>query len=739
MSAWRGGGSAAEAEARKAGPAGHRIAAELEALRRVATLVAGGPRPEEVFSAVAAEVGQLLMVDVAVLVRYDPAHAVTIVATWTRTGAVAPSPVGTRLPLGGRNVTTLIFQTGRPARIDYDHVSGSIGAVAQDWQIRSSLGVPILVEGRIWGGMIVAFTSAAAIAADAESRLAGFTELVATAVANAQARVELGNFAEEQEALRRVAMMVARAAAPEEVFAAVAAEEGRLLGSDLTVMVRYDPDQAATAIGAWSGTDRPIPFPVGTRERLGGQNVITRVHETGRPIRIDEYADAREGPAEVASDWGIRSGIGAPITIDGRLWGAISMGFTPDEPPPPDAETRLAAFTKLLATAIANTNARAALRGFAEEQAALHRVARLVARAAPPDEVFTVVAEEIGRLLDVDYTVMSRYDPDGFVTVVGGWSKTDPGRPLAIGLRLKPEGQNIHALVFRTARPARIDNYAETSGQFADVARDWAYRASVGVPITVEDRLWGVMIVGSREAALPPDTEGQLSAFTELVATAIANAEARAALTASRARIVAASDATRRRIERDLHDGAQQRLVSLALRVSGLKAVLPAEAKELAGHLDRAAAELTRVLDELRELARGLHPTSLTNGGLRPALKTLARRCALPVRLDIALEERLPEQVELAAYFAVAEALANAAKYAQGGVVDVEAHPDETELHLCVRDDGVGGADPGRGSGLIALTDRIEALGGRLGLHSPPGGGTTLRITLPLTTPAEPW
>src|SRR3954467_15346407 len=345
MSAWRGGGSAADAEARKGGRAGQRIATELEALRRVATLVAGGPRPEEVFSAVATEVGRLLMVDVAVLVRYDPAGAVTIVATWTRTGAAAPSPVGTRLPLGGRNVTTLISQTGRPARIDYDQVSGPIAAVAHDWRIRSSLGVPIIVEGRIWGGMIVAFTSATGIVADAESRLAGFTELVATAVANTQARVELGKFAEEQEALRRVAMMVARAAVPEEVFAAVAAEEGRLLGSDLTVMFRYDPDQAATAIGAWSRTDRPIPIPAGSREHLGGRNVISLVHETGRPSRIDDDADARQGPTGVTSDGGIRSAIGAPITIDGRLWGAISMEFTPHEPPPPDAETRLAAFT----------------------------------------------------------------------------------------------------------------------------------------------------------------------------------------------------------------------------------------------------------------------------------------------------------------------------------------------------------------------------------------------------------
>jgi signal transduction histidine kinase len=248
------------------------------------------------------------------------------------------------------------------------------------------------------------------------------------------------------------------------------------------------------------------------------------------------------------------------------------------------------------------------------------------------------------------------------------------------------------------------------------------------------------MVVSStHDEPLPAGTETRLTGFTELAATAIANAEARAALAASRARIVAASDATRHRIERDLHDGAQQRLVSLALRVSGLRRVLPGEAEELAGHLDRTSAELAGVLEELRELARGLHPTVLTSGGLRPALKTLARRCGLPVRLEIALDGRLPEQVELAAYFAVTEALTNAAKYAQAGAVDVEAHTDEQELHLCVRDDGLGGADPGRGAGLIALTDRIQALGGRLGLSSPPGGGTTLRIALPLATPAEPW
>jgi len=708
----------------------------MEALRRVATLLAAGPRPEEVFSAVGAEVGRLLMVDAAVLVRYDLARAVTILATWTGTGAVTPPRVGSRLPLGGHNASTLIFQTGRPARINFGDASGPI-AVAHDGQIRWSMGVPIIVEGRIWGGVIVAYGSATSMVADAESRLAGFTELLATAVANAQARLELGKFVGEQEALRRVAMIVARAAAPEEVFAAVAAEEGRLLDADLTVMFRYDSDQVATAIGVWTRTDRPVPFPAGTRERLGGQNVISLVHETGRPIRMDGDGHARGEPAQVTSDRNIRSAIGTPITIDGRVWGAISMEFTPDEPPPVDAETRLAAFTELLATAIANTNARAALRGFADEQAALRRVATLVARAAAPEEVFAAVAEEAGRLLGTPHAWMTRYEPDGAATLVATWSSTDAAVPT--GTWLSPGGRNVYTQVFQTGRPARIDRSTGTSSPDCQVASELGVRAAVGVPVSAGGRLWGALVVSStNDEPLPPGTEGQLAAFTELVATAIANAEARAALAASRARIVAASDATRHRIERDLHDGAQQRLVSLALRVSRLRAVVPADAKELARHLDRAAADLSAVLDELRELARGLHPTALTTGGLRPALKALARRCAAPVRLDIALAERLPEQVELAAYFAVAEGLTNAATSGQADVVDVEAFTDGKELHVCIRDDGVGGADPACGSGLIALTDRIEALGGRLGLRSPPGGGTTLRIALPLTAPAGP-
>ena len=506
----------------------HRIAEEQAALRRVAVLVAGGAPPEEVFGAVAGEAGRLLEVDFATLVRYDPQDAITIVGTWARTGSPSPAPVGDRMPLGGRNLSTLVYQTGRPERIDYDDVSGAIGdAAAREWRLRSSAGVPIRVEGRLWGAMLVAFTREESLPADAEARLAGFTELVATAVANAQARTELRGFAGEQAALRRVATLVAGGASPEEVFTAVAGEVGRLLGTVQTNMLRYDPDDVATIVAVHGRVGDAAAVSVGDRYELGGRNATTLVFQTGRPARIDGYSGAWGAVGRAA---GYRSSVGVPISVEGRLWGVIGVASTRDEPLPADIEARLAGFTELVATAVANAQARVELRGFAEEQAALRRVATLVAGGASPEEVFTAVPEEVGQLLKVDYTVVSRYDADGLVTVVGGWASTDPGRPLAIGLRLNPEGRNIHALVFQTGQPTRIDDYGTASGAFADVARDWQYRSSVGVPISVEGRLWGVMIAGSREESLPAGTEARLAGFTELVATAIAEAQARVEL-----------------------------------------------------------------------------------------------------------------------------------------------------------------------------------------------------------------
>src|SRR5882757_6361417 len=408
--------------------------------------------------------------------------------------------------------------------------------------------------------------------------------------------------AEEQAALRRVATLVAAAAAPEEVFAAVAEEVGRLLQVDYTILSRFEPDRVAIVVGAWTRAGGAGPTPLHTRIPLGG-GIHTLMFESGGPARVDDYA-AASGPCAAVDDrFGIRCMVGVPIRVEGRMWGALVAASAHQQPPPGDTEARLAAFAELVATAIANAQARVELRGFAEEQAALRRVATLVARAAPPHEVFAAVTAEVGRLLQADFTVLSRYEPDGAVTVVGAWGRLNVGRPQPIGLRLELGGHNLYTVVFQTRRTARID-YAEAAGPAAEVARKWGFRSAVGVPINVEDRLWGVVSVGSaNEEPLAADTEARLAGFTELVATALANAEAQAALTASRARIVAAADDARRRIERDLHDGIQQRLVSLSLALSVAPTTLPAELPELQTQIGGVADEVTGVVDELREIA----------------------------------------------------------------------------------------------------------------------------------------
>jgi signal transduction histidine kinase len=542
------------------------------------------------------------------------------------------------------------------------------------------------------------------------------------------------SLAGEQAALRRVATLVARGAAPEDVFAAVTAEAGRVLGSDHTSMIRYGPNGAGTVVGAWTSTGAPGPVAVGDRVPLGGSNLSTVVLETGRPARIDDYSEASSGPAAaLGRAWGIRAAVGVPITVDGRVWGVMTAVSTSEQPRPAEDEVRLTAFTELVAAAIAEAQARVELRGFAEEQAALRRVATLVARPGRSDEVFGAVSEEVGRLLDADLTALGRYEPDGIVTGVGVWSARSGDQET--GVRATVGGRNVTTLVRETGRPVRIDDYGNTSGPVADVVRRWGLHSSVGVPISVEGRLWGVIVVSSaREQPLPADTEARLAAFTELVATAIANAESQAQLTASRARIVAAGDDARRRIERDLHDGAQQRLVTMALQLQAAQAAVPPGSSDLAGRLHDLVDEANSALDDLRELARGIHPAVLAEHGLPPALQALARRCPVPVRLDVRTDARLPEPVEIATYYLVAEALTNAAKHANASTVHVEVGIDEAAGVLCVRvrDDGRGGARASAGTGLIGLGDRVEALGGTLRVQSAVGAGTTVHAELPL-------
>jgi signal transduction histidine kinase len=541
---------------------------------------------------------------------------------------------------------------------------------------------------------------------------------------------DLRVLAEEQAALRRVATLVARGVPPEELFAAVTEEAGRLLSVKYAGLGRYEPDGAFTVV-AWSGTGDLAP-PVGSRQILGGKNVSTLVFETGRPARIDDYADV-SGPLGVAArEDGVGSGVGTPVIVEGRLWGVMATYAASGQPLPADTEARLASFTELVATAIANTQARAEVGRLAEEQAALRRVATLVAGEASPAEVFSTVTEELGRLLGADLAALVRLESANTAIVVAAWSEGE-GDHVPVGTLISLEDESVARMVMETGRPARRDNLQRASDSISAMARRLGVTSTVGTPIVVEGRPWGGMSVSSKQPEpLPADTESRIADFAELVATAIANAEARTELTASRARVVAAADETRRRIERDLHDGIQQRLVALGLELRAAQATVPPQPGELEDVVSRAAEGLASVIDELREISRGIHPAILSERGLEPALRALCRRSAVPVELDLDAERRLPEPVESAAYYVVSEALTNAAKHAHASVVNVELDTRDTILQLAIRDDGIGGADLSRGSGLVGLSDRIEALGGTLQVTSPVGTGTTLQIEVPL-------
>jgi signal transduction histidine kinase len=715
------------------------LAQEQAGLRHVATLVARGAAPEDVFAAVVEEVGRLLPVDFADMGRYEPGGTITFVAAWG--SARGDSPVGSQWILDGKNLGTIVFETGRPARIDsYADASGPLGVGARARGFRSAVATPIVVEGSLWGVVIAGSTLEQPMPADTEARLADFTELLATAIANAESRTGLARLAEEQAALRRVATLVARGLQQEELFAAVAEEVGRVFAVDFAIMGRYEPDGTATPVASWgTAVDQ---FPLGSRWILEGKNLSTIVFETGGPARIDNYADASGPTGVTARESGCRSAVATPISVDGRIWGLMIVGSTLGQALPADTETRLASFTELLATAIANAESRAGLARLAEEQAALRRVATLLARGAAPDRVFVAVVDEVIQLLPVEYAHMGRYESDATLTIVTSLSRTGPFFP--VGSRWVLGGHNLGTIVYESGRPARVDGYADVSGPIGVAIRARGGRSAVGTPIVVEDRLWGVMIAGSilghplpadTEAPLrplPTDTEARLSSFTELLATAIANAESRTALAASRARIVAAADDARRRIERDLHDATQQRLVSLALELRAAQTAVPPELGALDRELAHIAEGLASMFDELREISHGIHPAILSERGLEPALRTLARRSAVPVALDLHTERRLPEQVEVAAYYVVSEALTNAAKHAHASVVNVELEAHNATVRLAISDDGIGGAAPGPGSGLVGLSDRIEALGGTLQVTSPTGEGTTLVVKIPL-------
>jgi signal transduction histidine kinase len=370
------------------------------------------------------------------------------------------------------------------------------------------------------------------------------------------------------------------------------------------------------------------------------------------------------------------------------------------------------------------------VRALAEEQTSLRRVATLVARGASPDEVFQAVCNEVAVLLDAGAARLLRYEFDGTATVVAATGRQ--GMTIPAGARLSLDGESAAGTVLRTGRAARVDDFKRMSGPLAAAAREMELRSAMGAPIVVEGRLWGVMVAAWTELGPASDaSEARLTEFTDLVAVAIANAYSRAELVASRARVVAAGDESRRRIERDLHDDTQQRLVSLALSLRSAADTVPPELNGLKGQLSSAVDGLADTLERLLEITRGIHPAILSQGGLKPALKVLARRSAVPVELKVGSDRRFSDVVERGVYYVVSEALTNAAKHAHAPLVRVELHSDDRAVRVAIRDEGVGGADPRKGSGLLGLTDRVEALGGKLEIASPAGGGTSLRVTIP--------
>ena len=540
-----------------------------------------------------------------------------------------------------------------------------------------------------------------------------------------------GALAEEQAALRRVAVLVAQQPSPNEVFTAVTQAVGLLLDADLAVLHVFPGDGRATTIASWSG-DGPM-LPIGTRFSLDGDSLAARIFATGASARMHSDDEAWEREAtDLARSMRVRSAVGAPILVEGKLWGALMAATRGVEPWAENAETRIAAFTELVATAIANAESREALAELADEQAALRRVATLVAQEASPHDLFEAVAEEVGRLLPVGSATMGRFEPDGSVTTVASWSATEAAFPT--GRRWPTEGTNVAWMVLQTGQAARLDDFSAATDPIGVAAREAGIKSAVGSPIVVTGHLWGVMTATSNEGSLPPGTEARLASFTELVGTAIANAKSSAELAASRARMAATADDERRRVVRDLHDGAQQRLVHTVITLKLAQQALangaedgPLLMQEAIGHAEQATAEL-------RELAHGILPSALTHGGLRAGIDALGSRAPVPVEIDVSVD-RLPAPVEATAYFVVAEALTNVAKHSSAAHAEVVARIEDGVLRVEVRDDGVGGARPD-GSGLQGLWDRLAALDGRLRIESPPDGGTLVAATIPIPASA---
>ena len=695
------------------------LADEQAALLRVAALVARGAPQAAIFDAVTLEAARLVDGEPTSLVRYEGRRTFTVLAT--RHGPAAP---GTRytVPPDDAGTSAEMLRTGRPARQDrYDDIAEhSFGR--QRFGLGSSVSVPIMVWGRLWGAL-GCLNEGRTLPVETEGRLVQFCELVASALADVQARAELTRFGEEQAALRRVAELAASGAPCPEVLREVVVRASALLDGAVVSVGRTAPSERWCRSAAAGGTQGAPPPPSAEEEA-----VAHRALDLGRPARVEDDDPASDDPL---GEPALLRAAAVPVQVEGETWGALVATAGP-RPLPSDTVDRLAQYAHVAATAVAGARSRDTLARLARDQAALRKVAELIARSTPLEEVFDAIATEASRFLEDAPVGLFRHDPDGCATLVAR-----RGGSVPVGTRVPLDPESLR-------RPREALRFPTLEGTpYARLGRDHDVRAMVTVPITVEGRTWGRLATKTPDGAEPSAAaEDRLFEFAELVAAAVVSAENKVQLRASRARLVATADETRRRLQRDVHDGAQQRLVQtvLTLRMSLDLAAWgedPVElVREALQHAERATAEL-------RDLVHGILPASLSLGGLCAGLDSLIAGLRAPVELDVRAlpDERLPPDLEVTAYFVVAEALTNAVKHARAPRVGVRVAVEPVgrtgaRVLVCeVVDDGVGGADPG-GTGLTGLADRVDALNGTVDLISPPGVGTTLRVALPVPAPA---
>ena len=684
------------------------LADEQAALLRVAALVAQGAAEAAIFDVVTVEAASLVNDEPTTLVRYEGHRSFTVLAT--RGGPAKP---GTRytVPVNDAGTSAEMLRTRKPARQDrYDTIADqSFGY--RTFGLGSSVTVPIMVEGRLWGAL-GCLNDGRRLPAETEARLAKFAELVGSALANVQARAELERFGDEQAALRRIAELAASGVPHPAVLRAIVVEVSLLFDDVVVSAGQYDSSSTWRRVDAATGPhgDAPVP-PSPAEEDAVAQEVLI----TGAPSRQED-----ETPAVAGFDEGtVLRGCGVPIRVEGETWGALVA--TAGQPPlPSGTEDRLTQFAHLAAVAVTSGRSRDTLGRLAREQAALRRVAELIARGASLQEVFDAVATEASNLLGKTSASLFRYDPDGFATIVAQCHSPNP-----VGLRVESSAVGVR----ESRGTIRFATLAGTA--YEHLAEEYGVGAMVAVPITVEGHIWGGLATTTPGQPLSADAEQRLCEFAELAAAAVANAENKAQLRASRARLVVMADETRQRLQRDVHDGAQQRLVQTVLTLK-LGLDLAARGEDPVELMREALQNAERATVELRDLVHGILPASLGRGGLHTGLESLIAGLTVPVDLDLAAlpDERLPTELEVTVYFVVAEALTNVVKHARATQARVGVAAEAHVLTIEVTDDGRGGADL-RGTGLTGLADRVDALNGSLLLISPRGGGTTIRVALP--------